>query len=200
MLRHCLAAAGILIAFFPAVASAQNDNSHVSTGFRVEALTGYENAAFDSAPNANGLLYGAGVGYDVGWKRLRFGLEGEVTGSTAKSCFFFFTSDFTPTGSLCSRTGLDLYVGARFGGEVARGVVLYGKAGYTNYAESKALSPAGLGAVTPHPHFDGFRIGAGAEFAIGRRTFVKAEYRFSNYERLQNFDKHQTVIGFGFRF
>jgi len=30
--------------------------------------------------------------------------------------------------------------------------------------------------------------------------FVKAEYRFSNYERAQGFDKHQWLLGFGIRF
>lgn len=195
MLRSCLVTAAVTLALFPTAASAQDDPRHDSTGLRVEGLIGYENAAFDSVTNANGLLYGVGLGYDVGWKRLRFGLEGEVTDSTARKCVF----TFAVPNSVCLRTARDLYVGARFGVEVSRGVLLYGKAGYTNYGESNVFSPAAGGAVT-HPHFDGVRVGAGAEFAISGRAFVKAEYRFSKYERSINFDKHQTVIGFGLRF
>jgi outer membrane immunogenic protein len=198
MLRNCLVAAGISVAFFPAAASAQ-DHRHASTGFRVEALTGYENAAFDSVSDANGLLYGVGVGYDFAVKRLRFGLEGEVTDSTARKRLYFFNANNTFLGQVSLQSSRDLYVGARFGGEVARGILLYGKAGYSNFRESNAYSPSVGGTVT-HPRFDGFRIGAGAEFALGRRTFVKTEYRFTNYERSQGFNRHQTVIGFGIRF
>lgn len=195
MLRHCLAAAGILIAFFPAAASARDNRPPVTTGFRVEALTGYDYAAFDSATSGNGLLYGVGLGYDIGLKRLRLGLEGEVTDSTAKKCFAFVGV----AGSFCLRTARDLYVGARLGGEVSRGVLLYGKAGYTNFRESNVDFIFGT-IIRTHPNFDGFRVGAGAEFAIGRRAFVKAEYRLSYYERSKDFDRNQAVIGFGIRF
>ena len=44
------------------------------------------------------------------------------------------------------------------------------------------------------------RLGLGAEFALSRRTFVKAEYRFTNYEFSSGFNRHQAVMGFGFRF
>jgi outer membrane immunogenic protein len=195
MFRSCLVTAAVTLALFPTAVSAQDDPHRDSTGFHVEALAGYENAAFDSVTNANGILYGVGLGYDVGWKRLRFGVEGEVTDSTARKCIFFGAA----TDSVCLRTSRDLYVGARFGVEVSPGVLLYGKAGYTNYAESNVFSLAG-GRIVTHPKSDGARIGAGAEFAVGPRMFVKAEYRYSKYERAIDFDKHQTVLGFGLRF
>ena len=44
----------------------------------------------------------------------------------------------------------------------------------------------------------GWRVGAGAEFALSRNTFVKAEYRYSNYEG--SLSRNQVVGGFGFRF
>ena len=37
-----------------------------------------------------------------------------------------------------------------------------------------------------------------SSIALGPNTFVKAEYRYSNYE--QGFDEHQGVVGLGFRF
>jgi outer membrane immunogenic protein len=196
MLRRCLVAAGVALALFPAAASAQNDPHHSSTGFRLEGLVGYENAAFDSISQANGLLYGVGLGYDIGRKRMRFGLEGEVTDSTARRCLGFAAG---APPSVCLRTARDLYVGARFGVEVSPGVLLYGKAGYSNYGQSNVIATS-AGKIVTHPHFDGIRVGAGAELAVGSRAFVKTEFRFTNYERSQDFHKHQAVLGFGIRF
>ena len=65
-----------------------------------------------------------------------------------------------------------------------------------------------------HFNLDGYRVGAGVEHAMGRKAYVKAEYRYSNYgdARLEyangantdNFsvdtDRHQVVIGAGVRF
>ncbi len=164
-------------------------------GFRVEGLLGYDSAGFDSVRNGDGILYGVGLGYDLGSGRLRFGLEAEASDSTAKDC-----EQGTAT-RICSEMGRDLYLGARVGSLISPNVLLYAKGGYTNIRESIRFAPAGGAApVVTHPEFDGFRLGAGAEFSIGAKTYVKAEYRFSNYESSQSFDRHQGVIGFGFRF
>lgn len=199
MRRHRLAAAALAASMIPAAASAQDGSpgrpEPLSAGFRVEGLIGYEDAAFDSVTKGEGLLYGVGLGYDFAHKRLRFGLEAEATDSTAKKC----VSLIGGTGNVCLRTSRDLYVGGRIGFEASRGVLLYGKAGYSNYGESNRYPPS-VGSIVTHPHFDGIRVGAGAEVAIGRSKFVKAEYRYSAYERSQDFAKHQAVIGFGFRF
>jgi len=197
MLRHCVAAAGIMLSLFPAAASAQGDPHHGSEGFRVEGLLGYDSASFDSVRNGEGLLYGVGVGYDLGSGRMRFGLEAEASDSTAKDCEQFA---FAGTNS-CSKMGRDLYVGVRVGGLISSNVLLYAKGGYTNIRESGRFTPTGGGAdVITHPEFDGFRLGAGTEIAIGAKSYVKAEYRYSVYEESQSFDRHQGVIGFGFRF
>ncbi|MFL6843557.1 MAG: outer membrane protein [Allosphingosinicella sp.] len=195
MFRHCLPAAGTLLALLPAAAFAQDKPSHDSTGAHIEAVIGFENAAFDSVDRANGLLYGIGAGYDVGWKRFRLGLEGEVSDSTARSCYLLGSIP----GSICLRTSRDLYVGARFGAEITPGITVYGKAGYSNYGESNRFFIPPDNFVT-NPHSDGIRLGGGAEFAVGKHTFLKAEYRYSLYERSQNFDKHQALMGFGVRF
>jgi outer membrane immunogenic protein len=209
MIRHRLAAAAFLASILPAAATAQDapspdvpserrsggdSQSRFATGFRVEALVGYEQTSFDSVNNAAGPLYGVGVGYDAAYRKLRFGVEAEVTDSASRGC-----GQVVGFGEFCLRSSRDIYVGARFGGEVFRGVLLYGKAGYTNFQESNSLPPS-LGSVVLHPNFDGFRLGAGTEVAVGRKMFVKAEYRFSNYERSQGFDKHQWLLGFGIRF
>lgn len=198
MVRHVLTAAGVMLALSPDAALAQatpTPPSPVSTGFRVEGLIGYDDAAFDSITNGDGVLYGVGLGYDFGSGRFRLGLEAEATDSSASTCI---PLNGLP-GTVCLRASRDLYVGGRLGVQVTPGLLLYGKAGYTNFRESNRF-PASVGNIVTHPTFDGIRAGLGAELAVSRRTFVKAEYRYSLYERSQDFDRHQAVIGFGLRF
>ena len=62
---------------------------------------------------------------------------------------------------------------------------------------------------------DGYRVGAGAEYALGTNSFAKLEYRYSNYKKAEidlggtlpdggrfnvDTDRHQIVAGFGYRF
>lgn len=78
--------------------------------------------------------------------------------------------------------------------------MLYAKGGYTNLRlknRHQAPIPPDL---VEHRRFDGLRVGGGAEGAIGASAFVKAEYRYSDYERRQSFDRHQGAIGLGLRF
>ena len=76
--------------------------------------------------------------------------------------------------------------------------LLYAKAGYTN-TRAKLTGDDGTGQVTlAKQDLDGVRVGAGVEYAVGPNSFVKTEYRYSNYE--QGFSRHQVMGGFGFRF
>ena len=61
---------------------------------------------------------------------------------------------------------------------------------------------------------DGWRIGAGAEYAMNDKMFLKLEYRYSNYSRGEvdfedgadsdrfdvDLDRHQVMAGVGVRF
>lgn len=167
-----------------------------ATGFRVEVIGGIEDTSFDSATDGTGFLYGIGAGYDIAAGRFRFGVEAEASDSTVSECFM------TGTTNVCSHSGRDLYVGARAGGMISSNVLLYAKAGYTHMRQSTASD----GPVGGFPAFDfttkyeGLRLGAGTEVAVGKSMFVKAEYRFSNYEAIESFDKHQGVVGIGLRF
>jgi outer membrane immunogenic protein len=197
MVRHYLVAAGILLAQFPAAASAQSGLNDASKGLRVEGLLGYDKASFDSIRNGDGILYGIGVGYDLAVGRLRLGLEAEASGSTAENC----EQGLVTGTSLCSEMGRDLYAGLRVGSFVSPNLLLYAKGGYTNIQETNRFTLVpGEAPIVARPGFHGFRLGAGAEMAVGARTYVKAEYRFSNYDQAHSFDRHQGVIGFGFRF
>lgn len=75
---------------------------------------------------------------------------------------------------------------ARVGVEVVNNVLVYGKAGYTNYKDSFSRK------------LDGLRLGGGVEVNVSDATFVKAEYRYSDLE--QGTGKHGALVGVGIRF
>ncbi|RZM08910.1 MAG: porin family protein, partial [Sphingomonas sp.] len=159
------------------------------TGPRVEATLGYDHTGAGSSVSNNngrddqkidGLLYGGGIGYDIATSsNVVLGAEAELTGSTAKSDRNDYTSDF---GYGRVKQGRDIYVGARAGYVVAPTTMLYVKGGYTN---SKLEVLAGSTSQTTDNNFklDGWRVGAGAEHAMGPNSYAKLEYRYSNYER-----------------
>lgn len=83
-------------------------------------------------------------------------------------------------------TSRDISVFARAGVKAAPNVLVYGLAGYTNWKIVDGIK------------LDGYRVGAGVEFAASRNVYVKAEQRYFNYEL--DVDGWQTVLGVGFRF
>lgn len=167
------------------------------TGPSVVAVAGIDHVGSDTFSD-NGLLYGGAVTYDLGAGKLRYGVEGEVTGSTRKGC----ASDVAVTGDrACFHTGRDLYIGGRLGAVVAPNVMLYGKAGYTNLRSGGSYNDP---ATTISPDFKGsenyggYRLGAGAEFNAGN-FLIRTEYRYSDYDGLAG-GRHQGTVGLGFRF
>ena len=166
-------------------------------GLRVEGIVGYDTTDVEDE-GSNGVLYGAGVGYDMQSGGAVFGVEGEISDSTVDECI----AGFDVAGDqLCANVGRDLYVGGRVGAAVGPNVLLYGKAGYTNARVNLEYEDGTTGTTLDFDegrNLDGLRVGGGAEFAIGPNSYAKAEYRYSNYE--DGFDRHQVVAGFGFRF
>jgi hypothetical protein len=60
--------------------------------------------------------------------------------------------------------------------------------------------PEPLGTLgTVRRSYDGYRLSAGGQVLLGRRAFVGAEYRFSNYG-LSTDRREQLVGSIGFRF
>ena len=209
-----------LLATTAVAAPALAQTNPTFTGPRVEATLGYDHTgAGNSVSNNNGrddqkidgLLYGGGIGYDIATSdNIVLGAEAELTGSTAKSDRNDYTSDF---GYGRVKQGRDIYVGARAGYVVTPTTMLYVKGGYTN---SKLEVLAGSTSQTTDNSFklDGWRVGAGAEHAMGPNSYAKLEYRYSNYERGNidyatggtssrfdvDTDRHQVVASYGFRF
>jgi outer membrane immunogenic protein len=190
------------------------------TGPRIEATLGYDHVgAGSSVDNDNGeddqsidgLLYGGGIGYDFATSGgLVIGIEGEVTGSTARNSQGQYTNTF---GFGRVRQGRDFYVGGRAGVLAGPTTLVYAKGGYTN---SKLNVLAGSSTETTDTDFelDGWRIGAGVEKALSPTTYAKLEYRYSKYDRAQidygsgassarfdvDTDRHQIAASYGIRF
>ena len=213
-----LVAGLILAAATPAMAQ-DGDNF---TGFRVEALAGYDVSQAgsdvdneqneDDDQSIDGFAYGAGVGYDFNAGGVVLGAEATITDSTAET--EFTDGDFEGFGIGNVETGRDIYVGARLGYAVQPDLLLYGKAGYTN-ARYNVRSSFDGDEYRAKIDTDGFRVGAGLEYALSGNTYAKVEYNYSNYSEAEldfegeqpdvdlgsiDLDRHQVMAGFGFRF
>ena len=198
------------------------------TGFRVEGLAGYgqlgtgedddEGVENDDQGDESieGAVFGVGAGYDFDLGGFVAGIEGEYTDSTGKQ-----ESDETINGinfNTRIETGRDIYVGGRIGFVAAPTTLVYAKAGYTN-TSIEAATNGGGDSFELDANVDGYRLGAGIEQLFGPNVFGKLEYRYSNYNNLDfsddfdfddlesedidqdvDLDRHQVVVGLGFRF
>lgn len=164
------------------------------TGPRVEGLVGWDRVQGDGA-RADEVTYGLAAGYDM---QMGFGLVGadvEFMDSDTRSCEGAAT---VADPRLCAKAARDLYVGGRIGTVVGDRALLYAKLGYTNARFKLTADDGTVEESFGSTDFDGIRAGVGAEYAVGPNSFVKAEYRYSNYE--DGLARHQALGGFGFRF
>jgi outer membrane immunogenic protein len=173
-------------------ALAQDGDKADFSGFRLEALAGYNHISGDG-DGKGGFTYGAAGGYDAALGRVRLGLEGEITDSTVRQRDVGFRSDL----------GRDLYLGARVGYVLSPRAMIYAKAGYTNARVTTRIT-TGPTTLKDSTNLDGFRAGAGVEVAINPRFYVKGEYRYSHYGDQKGLDidadRHQLMAGVGVRF
>lgn len=177
----------------PALAQDSASGTGRFTGPRVEGLAGWDRVQNNG--HDDGALYGIGAGYDIQAGGAVFGIEGEAADSSVRQCA---GSRTVADPRICARAARDLYVGGRVGTVIGDRTLLYAKAGYTD-AQVKLTANDGTTRTTlGKTNLDGYRVGAGVEYALGSNSFVKTEYRYSNYEK--GFARHQVVAGFGFRF
>ena len=163
-------------------------------GLRVEALGGFDTDGFD-----HGELYGARVGYDFrAAPNVTIGIDGEWNDITTKQTFY---------GSpLEVHYGPEVYAGARATFAVpaiSHRLRLFAGAGYSRarFGHFFLLDPNDLlGPVGVYRRVEGgYRLSGGAQFSLGRRAFVGAEYRFSDYGGF-TLNRAQWVGSIGFRF
>ena len=217
-----LAAAASLVAL-ATPAMAQTANEVPFSGVRVGAEVGYDHIRSGSTEDVDttrdlkqsidGVTYGGVVGYDFpAGDNLRIGAEASYAGSTAGRDFNNSQPTVFNLGNV--EADRDIYVGGRVGFVTSPSTMLYVKGGYTNQRYSVTGSD-GTTDLAQKLDTDGWRLGAGAEFAVGRNAYIGAEYRYSNYSKGEvdfegntpdssrfnlDTDRHQVVATAGVRF
>lgn len=220
MLKYVAAAllAGTTLAATPALAQ----DRAPFTGLRVEGTVGYDNlrsgeeddgvntGSNEGDESIDGINYGVGVGFDFDAGGVVLGVEAELSQSEAKQEFNETIDGTAFLGNI--EVGRDVYIGGRVGFTVTPRTLLYLKGGYTNTTIESAFTSTG-GNADFDTSVDGWRVGAGVEQMLGNNFFLKAEYRYSNYNGAQfdddvfgdedfdiDLDRHQVVAGVGIRF
>lgn len=211
--------AGSLAALSTPAMAQEADNF---SGFRVQGVVGYDilqagSSVDDDGVDNNdqsieGVNYGIAAGYDYDMGNAVIGVEAELTDSSAET--EFDDGDFEGFGFGRVDTGRDLYLGARAGVKAAPDVLVYAKGGYTN-TKLNLLANDGTTEFRQDIDLDGWRAGAGVEYAINSNTFFNLEYRYSNYSEGEidfdgdlpdsdrfdvDLDRHQIMAGVGVRF
>ena len=217
-----LIATGSLVALAtPAIAQSADDSPF--NGARIGVVGGYDQSGAgssvddDTDDNNNdqsieGIGYGVEAGYDIDTGGAVIGLEGEYLESTADTKFE--NGDFEGFGLGSVDSNRDLYVGLRAGAKVAPNTLVYAKGGYTN-AKYNILSNDGTTEFSNDIDTDGYRVGAGVEYAMNSGVYIKGEYRYSNYSEAEidmegtladserfdvDLDRHQVMAAVGYRF
>lgn len=207
---------------FTAVPAMAQDTATSFTGPYVQAEVGYDKSRSgssvdidntrDAKQSIDGVMYGAAVGFDAAvGSNLRLGAEAEISDSTADYKHDPVNNAFN-LGRVSA--GRDLYAGAKVGYVVSPRAMIYAKGGYTN-GRYNILGTDGTNSSREHLDLDGWRAGAGVEYAMNKSTFAKLEYRYSNYKRGEvdfpgstpdsnrfnvDTDRHQVVAAVGMRF
>ena len=204
----------------PAAAQVAEDSPF--SGLRVQGTTGYDQLKAGSSVDddgndnndqtAEGVYYGATVGYDVDLGNVVIGPEAEFSGSTADTDFD--NGDFEGFGLGNVSAGRDLYLGARVGVKANENMMFYAKGGYTN-AKLNIRSDDGTTEFDTDYDLDGYRVGGGLEYALSNNLYTNIEYRYSNYSDAEvdfdgtladsdrfdvDTDRHQVLVGLGMRF
>ena len=229
-MKMFLLATGALLAASAAPAFAQDANTStpamsvpsdaaVFTGPRAEIFGGWDRVgtrsrfddgttrttthAHDSAWTGGGLL-----GYDMPiGDKLTVGVLGSYAISTAKTCDYAGTSG--QFGG-CIKSGREIEGGARVGYKVTPRTLVYGKLAYVN-GQIRSKFGDGVEYAGGHADRDGARAGAGAEFAVTKHAYVKAEYDYTRFKSFHaddlgvtdtslRYDRNQVLAGFGVHF
>ena len=175
------------------------------TGPRVEANVGYDAVRSRGLPadarTVDGLRLGAAAGYDIAVApRVILGAEAGIGFDIAgKNRYSVTAGGATDTFRLSN--GRDIDVSARLGYVVGPRTLIYAKAGWAN-SEARARLDRKVGSAVTTTRAsgvdNGVRLGAGVEQMLGDHAYAKAEYRYTTYG--EGVNRHQALLGFGYRF
>lgn len=143
---------------------------------------------FNGTGDNDGFLGAVGIGYDTSiGNDLILGVFGDFT-------FGEMDDRFTDNVGNELRSSYENVwaVGGRLGYVVNNDTLLYGTIGYTT-ADFRISNATGA----IQDDIDGYFIGAGLERKLCDRLFLKAEYRYSDYDNTSNFETVTTGGGCG---
>lgn len=204
-----MAAQGAALCLLAAPAAAQDETKNFN-GPHVRAIVGWDNFSAGNGPSTSkdDVVFGGGLGYDFQSGNLVVGIESELTTSGGSAGW----DDVAVAGDhLRVEVSRDIYVGGRLGYAVAPQLLVYGKVGYSNLKVKNSYDANMLGSsqIKDHVTSDGFRVGAGAEYSFSGNFYARAEYRYSHYGDVNDFDlqdfdvdvdRSQILLGAGYRF
>lgn len=199
-----------------APALAQDAPASAFTGPRIEVFGGWDRVGartrYDDGTtrvtdktHKNGGTAGMLAGYDmpVG-DRFIAGVYGSYALSTAKDCAF------GQGVSGCVKAGRQIEGGARFGAKMGDKALVYVKGAYVNGQLRTTYADGDSYAENVHNR-DGWRAGAGVEYALTPHVYTKVEYDYTRSKTYHSDelgltdvsfrpDRNQVVAGFGVRF
>jgi outer membrane immunogenic protein len=177
-----LAATAAVTTAAPALAQDRAPVDPRIDGFRVEAQGGWDRVT-EGGGGQSGFTYGLGLGYDFAVSDNFFiGVEGNINDNTTKEC----------VAGICANAGLDLSAGVR-AGFASLGGKLYVLGGYTH-----AKAGVSVGGVGVSAWGDGWRVGSGYQYTFNNGVYIKAEYRYSDYQG--GLARHNVIGGIGYQF
>jgi outer membrane immunogenic protein len=153
----------------------------------------------------DGGIAGGLVGYDMAiGNRLVAGVFGSYALSTAREC------EAVGSYSGCLKSGRQIEGGARIGARINPNTLVYAKGAYVNGRVTGDFAN-GVDQVKFGDNQDGWRAGAGVEYAIAKHAYVKAEYDYTLFKSYDagdlgltdtslRLDRNQVLGGFGIRF
>ncbi|RZF64510.1 porin family protein [Sphingomonas populi] len=179
-----------------------SDGASTFRGFRIEGNAGGDR--FQSqGRHRDKFGYGATVGFD--------GVIGDkiVVGPEAS---YWRANDWSEIcgggargGTICQKSFEEWGAGVRAGYLVTPTFLVYGKGGYVNNEQRKSFSaPAGQTSFYDHYSTDGYQVGGGVEYSLGKDVmkmplFVGAQYVFSQYNDHTSRQRVMGTIGFHFK-
>ena len=174
---------------------------------RVGTRTRFDDGTTVSTDKAHkdGWTAGGLLGYDMPiGDKLIVGAFGSYAISTAKLC------DTAGSTIACLKAGREIEGGGRVGTKFGNKALLYAKGAYVN-GQIRSTFASDTTFAAGHANRDGWRAGAGVEYALNPHSYLKVEYDYTRFKSFNaddlgladtslRFDRNQVLGGFGVRF
>jgi outer membrane immunogenic protein len=200
-MKYMTSAAAILAAFIATPALAQDEEASF-TGPYIGAYVGYDHVTITDGTDdfgKGGVAFGALAGYNFDLGGAVVGIEGEFGDASTQQQ----EQDILVLGDeALIAANRDLFIGARVGFKAAPKTLVYVKGGYVSTRVKVAYDDNDGFAFAASDNLDGYRIGAGVEYAINSSISLRGEYRYSDHSEYEyqgvstglSANRHQVVM------